>query len=243
MTANQINFGRMLEDKRSNMAQERLTQRRDAETARNNLVNNQIGLGQLAETSKHNRATEKQAKRELREQVRTHKANEAIGRRNARSNERNATTNERNADTNLYNAFTGRMDAQTNARNAAVNERNAATNARNADINARNADTKAMDADTNKYRSRTERKSVKFVDANKKQEIRQREHDSKRNYKVNKFKAKTDARYKAGRVGAQNFADITKGFGNVGNFMSGMSNATGTAVDTLMNAVKTAAFM
>lgn len=69
MTKNQIEYAKLLETKRSNLANEDLTRKRDT-TAR------EVGLGNLQEGQRHNKATETQASASLDETVRSNKVRE-----------------------------------------------------------------------------------------------------------------------------------------------------------------------
>lgn len=127
MTQNQINYQKLLEDQRSNLANEELTRNRDAETARSNVARetethrsnlareletnrsnlaneaetNRSNLARELETNRHNLATES-------ETARSNRANEAIGNRNAATAERNAAETKRSnlareLETNRHN--------------------------------------------------------------------------------------------------------------------------------------------
>lgn len=105
MTKNQIEYNKLLEAQRSNIAQEMLTRRRDqnnfdlgsrtlAETNRHNLVVESQNKQSLDETSRHNKASEKLGRDTLREQSRhnqaveleTNRSNVARERETSRSN-------------------------------------------------------------------------------------------------------------------------------------------------------------
>lgn len=73
MTKNQIEYLKLRETQRSNLAQEDLTRSRDSRTY-------EIGLGTLAESQRHNRATESQARLSLDETARHNLAGEALTR-------------------------------------------------------------------------------------------------------------------------------------------------------------------
>lgn len=63
MTKNQIEYAKLLETRRSNIAQEDLTKSRDAEGARHNLVTEGISRASLDETSRANKAREQETRR------------------------------------------------------------------------------------------------------------------------------------------------------------------------------------
>lgn len=117
MTHNQIEYLKLKESQRANMASESLTQRRDEAAI-------EARVAELGETKRHNLAVEDQARLDLGIKMYSAKSGRITAeanRTNAAANTRNAATNERNAATNAYNA-------QINARNAEINAYNAATN-------------------------------------------------------------------------------------------------------------------
>lgn len=73
MTKNQIEYLKLRETQRSNLAQEDLTRTRDSRSY-------EIGLGTLAESQRHNRATEEQARVSLDETARHNLAGEQLTR-------------------------------------------------------------------------------------------------------------------------------------------------------------------
>lgn len=73
MTKNQIEYLKLRETQRSNLAQEELTRTRDSRSY-------EIGLGTLAESQRHNRATEEQARVSLDETARHNLAGEQLTR-------------------------------------------------------------------------------------------------------------------------------------------------------------------
>lgn len=90
MTKNQIEYNKLLETQRANMASEELTRKRDQATR-------ELGLDQLRETARHNQQVELQARDNLAEQYRnnlaqlqelqrSHLASEGIARQNADTN-------------------------------------------------------------------------------------------------------------------------------------------------------------
>lgn len=111
MTRNQIEYRKLLETQRSNIAQELLTRTRDQAGIEARLL-------ELGETTRHNQVIEDQGREQL-----------GISRITAKANRLNAESNARNADTNAHNA-------ETNRRNSDINLVNARVNAYNADINA-----------------------------------------------------------------------------------------------------------
>lgn len=85
MTANQINYWKLQEDRRSNLAKETEANRHnivtEGETSRHNVATEQVSLGNLQETSRHNTATEQ-------ETVRHNTATEAESQRHNVASER-----------------------------------------------------------------------------------------------------------------------------------------------------------
>lgn len=73
MTKNQIEYLKLRETQRANLAQEELTRTRDSRSY-------EIGLGTLAESQRHNRATEEQARVSLDETARHNLAGEQLTR-------------------------------------------------------------------------------------------------------------------------------------------------------------------
>lgn len=147
MTANQIEYDKLLESIRSNRAQEALITKRDAETARANAMNEHIkllghqenvrsnlakeeeilrsNLASEAETRRHNKSQEielnrSNVAREL-ETTRSNLANESIGYMNAATNAKNAVSNAMNAATQQYKADTERKTAMANVQHNNAN--------------------------------------------------------------------------------------------------------------------------
>lgn len=99
MTQNQINYWKLQEDSRHNVATE-------GETNRHNVVTEQVDLGTLAESGRHNRATEA-------ETARTNRANEAI------RTQANQIDLGKLAESSRHNQATEGLTARQNAINAA----------------------------------------------------------------------------------------------------------------------------
>lgn len=132
MTRNQIDFWKLQESKRSNLANESEARRHNVETEQHNVrvlgETQRHNVAGESETSRHNLQTEAYQANDLLERSRSNRAQEEIAReRNtisnmqlletARSNRANETIGRSNASSNLINAATNR-----DYRQAAVNQ-------------------------------------------------------------------------------------------------------------------------
>lgn len=139
-TVNAINYLKLQEDKRSNLA-------REAETNRSNLANEQLGRDTLKETGRHNVETERLGRDQLVEtnranvarEVETNRANLAKERETNRHNKRseyidmkigNSNIYRNVQQGNLYNAQTAKQDMD-NAEYAKLGYTGAAADAQN----------------------------------------------------------------------------------------------------------------
>lgn len=161
MTRNQIEYQKLLETKRANVANESLTHRRDEgtlalrgaellETGRHNrafeLETSTHNRNVEAETARHNLRTEEQGMIDL--GIKSRHA--TVAERNATVNERNAATNASQAAARWYDVATGRMAHFENQRHNFAQE---GLQSEANSIRQQEADTKQQEADTNAERA------------------------------------------------------------------------------------------
>lgn len=129
MTQNQINYQKLLEEQRSNLANEDLTRRRDSETARSNLAREtetrRSNLANETETRRSNLAREVETNRSnLAKELEINRHNVATETETARSNRANEKIGARNAATAAFNA---RETARSNLAHELENNRHNVT--------------------------------------------------------------------------------------------------------------------
>lgn len=143
MTKNQIEYAKLLESRRSNLANEDLTKARDKNAY-------EINLRNAAESERHNRATEAQARASLDETIRANQAREAhevnvlaeTSRSNrAREEETKRSNLAKEAETNRSNLA---REKETYRSNVARETETARSNRANESLNSRNIDISQM---------------------------------------------------------------------------------------------------
>lgn len=160
MTANQLSWANLQEERRHHAITEEETSRNnkvtEKETGRANRArekeNTRSNKAKEKENKRSNKAREKETHRanvaKEAEDYRSHLANEQLGLLNYGENVRTNQANEAIRQEGNY------LDYEVGSRNAASNERNAASNAKNADTNAKK---QQADASNAKERNQVER--------------------------------------------------------------------------------------